>query len=201
MKASYQEKEYLFNGMIHTLQPGQFITGRNSLAKETGIHRSKVDRILKLFENEHQIEQQMFNKCRIISILNWAKYQVGEQQNEPQVSSKRAASEQQVSTINKDKKDKKEKNSTYSEEFLLFYAAYPKHEAKADAFRAWSQMNGSRPPLETLLSIIEKYKRSDQWQKENGKYIPLPATWLRGRRWEDEFLTKPTKDILGGLVY
>jgi hypothetical protein len=109
--ATYREKEYLFNGQIHCLNPGQFITGRNSISQATGINRSKVDRVLKVFENEHQIEQQMFNKFRIISICNWDKYQNDEPQNEPQVSSKCAASEQQVSTINKEKKDNKDKKN------------------------------------------------------------------------------------------
>jgi hypothetical protein len=112
MSASWKEKEYLFNGFLHVLQPGQFITGRNSLSKDTGIHRSKIDRILTLFESEHQIEQQKTNKFRIISICNWDKYQISEHQIEQQMSNKRASSEHQVSTIKKEKKDKKEKNNT-----------------------------------------------------------------------------------------
>lgn len=110
MKATYCKKEYLFNNKIEHLKPGQFITGRHSLVKETGINRSKIERILKCFESEHQIEQQTTNKFRIISILNWDEYQNDEQQNEQPVSSQRAASEQPVSTIKKEKKEKKEKN-------------------------------------------------------------------------------------------
>ena len=37
MCATYQEKEYLFNGKIEYLKPGQFITGRQRLSKDTGI--------------------------------------------------------------------------------------------------------------------------------------------------------------------
>ena len=109
MAATYQSKEFLFNNKLHQLQPGQFITGRNALANDTGIDRNKVERILKCLQNEQQIEQQTTNKFRIITILNWNEYQSGEQQTEQPVSSKRATSEQPVSTINKEKKDKKEK--------------------------------------------------------------------------------------------
>jgi hypothetical protein len=109
MKATYCKREYLFNGKIEHLQPGQFITGRNSISKETGIHRSKVERILNCFESEHQIEQQKTNKFRIITITNWDEYQTLEQQDEQQMSIQRASSEHPVSTNKKDKKDKKDK--------------------------------------------------------------------------------------------
>lgn len=110
LKASYQEKEYLFNGRVEKLKPGQFITGRKALSKETGINNSKVERILNMLKIEQQIEQQSFNKFRIITILNWGEYQQSEQQIEQQVNSKRTASEQQVNTNNKEKKVKNIKN-------------------------------------------------------------------------------------------
>lgn len=110
MKATYQDREFLFNNQIQHLKAGQLIAGRKILSKETGIQESKIERILKCFETEQQIEQQTFNKFRIISILNWNEYQQNEQQNEQQVNNKRTTSEQQVNTYNKEKKDNKEKN-------------------------------------------------------------------------------------------
>jgi hypothetical protein len=112
MCATYQEKEYVINGEIKHLQPGQFITSRQSLSRDTGIQESKIERALDLFEIEQQIEQQGYSKFRIISILNWDKYQNNEQQIEQQMNSKRTASEQQVNTINKEKKEKKENNKS-----------------------------------------------------------------------------------------
>jgi DNA-binding transcriptional regulator YhcF (GntR family) len=190
MKAGYRDKEYLFNKGIQVLKPGQFITGRNALAKETGIASSKVQRILKCFENEHQIEQQATNKFRIISICNWGEYQDSEQQIKQQVNSKRTASEQQVNTNNK---DKKEKNNIYAPDFLNFYHAYPKRKDRAGAWAAWKKLNGEIPAIGTLLSAIETQKKSEDWLKENGKYIPYPGTWLNHRRWEDEPEVKKSK--------
>jgi hypothetical protein len=43
-----------------------------------------------------------------------------------------------------------------------------------------------------MVNIIETHKKSSQWQKENGQYIPNPATWLNQRRWDDELNMKPT---------
>ncbi|HZP33038.1 MAG TPA: hypothetical protein VFB23_06695, partial [Candidatus Acidoferrales bacterium] len=36
---------------------------------------------------------------------------------------------------------------------------------------------------------VERFKLTEQWQKEGGKYIPYPSRFLNGRRWEDEILT------------
>ena len=109
MRATYQPREFLFNGKIKTLQPGQLITGRKTLSKETGINQSKIERILTCFEIEHQIEQQTNSRFRCITITNWGEYQQSEQQFEQPVNSQRTASEQPVNTYNKDKKEKNER--------------------------------------------------------------------------------------------
>lgn len=86
LMASHKESEFLFNNKIHKLKVGQLITGRNKLSKQTGINASKIERILKCFESEHQIEQQANNRNRLITILSWDKYQISEQQNEQPVN-------------------------------------------------------------------------------------------------------------------
>ncbi len=40
--------------------------------------------------------------------------------------------------------------------------------------------------MNTILNSLEQQKHSVQWTKDGGQYIPYPATWLNGRRWEDE---------------
>lgn len=89
LKATHKTIETFWNGKVFKLSEGQFITGRNALGKETGIHPSKIERILKTFEIEQQIEQQKTNTSRLITILNYAKYQNGEQQSGQRVNNKR----------------------------------------------------------------------------------------------------------------
>lgn len=111
MSANWHEKRLKLKNSDRfiDIMPGQILTSRVTLSKETGIHRSKLERILKAFENEQQIEQQTFTKYRVITILNWIDYQSSEQQNEQQTSNKRATNEQQMSTKKKVKKDKNNK--------------------------------------------------------------------------------------------
>jgi hypothetical protein len=77
--ASHGDKQYLSGNTIIKLKPGQFITGRKKLSKETGINESKIERILKVLENAQNIEQQTNNLNRCISIVNWSKFQKIEQ--------------------------------------------------------------------------------------------------------------------------
>jgi hypothetical protein len=75
------------------------------------------------------------------------------------------------------------KSLEYSPEFLVFWQSYPRQEAKGKAAEAFvkANLNGNMP---VVLAAIEAYKKTEQWQTP--KYIPLPATWLNQRRWEDD---------------
>lgn len=37
------------------------------------------------------------------------------------------------------------------------------------------------------MAALEAAKKCDQWRKDNGQFIPYPATWLNQERWEDEY--------------
>lgn len=66
-----------------------------------------------------------------------------------------------------------------------FWAAYPRKQAKEAAKKAWDKLKPTKENLAIMLSALSKQKRSSQWTRDNGQYIPYPATWLNGRRWED----------------
>lgn len=71
-------------------------------------------------------------------------------------------------------------------EFERFYSAYPKKVARADAEKAWLKIKLDDGMLEKIMAGLERAKRSTKWQEKNGEFIPYPASWLNGRRWEDE---------------
>lgn len=76
------------------------------------------------------------------------------------------------------------RTATPPEGFAEFWAAYPRKTGKAAAQRAWEKAK-DKPPLADVLSAIERQRRSDQWCKDSGQFIPLPATWLNQGRWDD----------------
>ncbi|MFA6198679.1 MAG: Lin1244/Lin1753 domain-containing protein [Patescibacteria group bacterium] len=70
--------------------------------------------------------------------------------------------------------------------FEQFWKAYPKKTGKGAAEKAWLKI---KCPVETVLNIISALQwqvKSEQWTKEHGQFIPMPATYINQRRWEDE---------------
>ena len=37
-----------------------------------------------------------------------------------------------------------------------------------------------------MIDTITKWKKTEQWTKEAGRYIPHPLTWLNRNGWLDE---------------
>jgi hypothetical protein len=70
--------------------------------------------------------------------------------------------------------------------FSLFWEKYPRKVAKAAAEKSFAKLKPDKKLLNLILEKLELYKKSDAWQKDGGQFIPYPATWLNGRRWEDE---------------
>ena len=81
------------------------------------------------------------------------------------------------------KADKPPKVRVADVDFDKFWSAYPKKVGKKEAKKAFTKVGVS---TDILVDAIEKQKQSKQWQKDNGQYIPNPATWLNQSRWEDE---------------
>ena len=67
-----------------------------------------------------------------------------------------------------------------------FYAAYPRKVARPAALRAWKRVKMTPEVFERIMKALEAAKRSEQWVKDKGKFIPYPATWLNQERWNDE---------------
>jgi aromatic ring-cleaving dioxygenase len=77
--------------------------------------------------------------------------------------------------------------------FVKFWEAYPKKVGKQDASKAFSRMKFANGDFEHLIAALEKQKQQADWTREGGRFIPHPATWLNGRRFEDEGTAVPAK--------
>ena len=122
LNATHEIYDTIIEGQRITLQKGQLVTGRKSISQKLHINESKVQRILKCFENEQQIEQQTNPRNRVITITNWNEYQTNEQVIEQQMNNKRTTSEQQVNTNKKIKNIKNIKKSISKiEDFIREY--------------------------------------------------------------------------------
>ena len=74
--------------------------------------------------------------------------------------------------------------------FEQFWKAYPKKVSKQKCLKWFQSNKPNEQLLKTMLEQLERFKQTKDWKKDNGQFIPYPDTWLRNRRWEDEFETE-----------
>jgi DNA-binding MarR family transcriptional regulator len=147
--ATHTERNVWFDGKKITLKKGQLITGRTDIALKTRLSPSTVERILKTFENEQQIEQQKTPRGRLITVVNYEPYQHGGQQ----VDNKWTTSGQQVDTNNNVIiKELKNVNNKYGDSKLKKNRVYKSKkysdeqiESIARGFiNAWNHIHGTK---------------------------------------------------------
>lgn len=73
--------------------------------------------------------------------------------------------------------------------FGEFWEQYPKKVAKSDAMKAFAKIVKAQPDVGKFMSVtmasLAYWKTQDQWKKDNGKFIPYPASWLNAGHWND----------------
>ena len=66
--------------------------------------------------------------------------------------------------------------------FDRFWASYPRRVGKKDAVAVWKKISPDDALVDRIVAGVERWKRSEQWTKDEGRFIPYPATFLRGER-------------------
>jgi hypothetical protein len=72
--------------------------------------------------------------------------------------------------------------------FGLFYEDYPRHEGKQAALRAWIKLAPDKAIMLAIADDMDARIEDGRWQPddpEKARYVPLPASYLNGKRWED----------------
>lgn len=75
---------------------------------------------------------------------------------------------------------------TLSADFEAFWQQYPRKTAKKAALLAWRRAKIPQSELPSVLAALAEQKKSQQWTKDGGRFIPHPATWINQERWKDE---------------
>ena len=70
--------------------------------------------------------------------------------------------------------------------FDTFWNVYPRKIGKAKCLRWFEQHQVTDELMTKMLDTLSIQKKSDQWSKNNGQFIPHPYTWLNQGRWDDE---------------
>lgn len=104
LKCTHADYQQMVGNTLVELEPGQFVTGRISLADEfnKGVTpKNKVSEItlwrkLKILEKMKMLNIKTTNKYSVVTVINWHEYQDSEQQ----MNNKRTSNEQQMNTNN-----------------------------------------------------------------------------------------------------
>jgi len=212
-KAAHTERKFLFNGNELKLDPGEFVTGRDSLAEEFNKGAKPKDKVasktlwrhLKIMEKHEMLSIQSNNRYSVVSVCNWSEYQ----QTVQQVSSDCPATVQQVSTNKNDKNEENEKKKTprkkraYEEssiEFQLSNLLYQKimennSEFKKPDLQKWS--DDIRLMIERDNRKPEKIKGMIEWAQSNEFWFSNILSTRKLREKYDQMNIQAARDTRG----
>jgi hypothetical protein len=172
IKATHKGFEATIPGILKPikLQPGQFVTGRYSLHED--YHQADLKkrysrkaaptaytliRWLQTLQSMQMLSIKTYNKYSIITVSNWIQYQ----ENEHQVSNRRASSEH-IQTHNKHNKETQEKISALKNR-------YSDPELIDRAFKAIASTRKNNKVADSvLLAQLEKWGKYPPEQVETG---------------------------------
>lgn len=84
----------------------------------------------------------------------------------------------------------------YSPGFEQWWAAYPKGQRKRGKPKCWAKWKRENLELRTedILACLAAAKRSKDWKRDAGQYIPGPHPWLNSAPWLTEDFAKDAAD-------
>jgi hypothetical protein len=69
--------------------------------------------------------------------------------------------------------------------FDIFWEKYPNKVCVRDALDAWKDICITEGTAALILSGLDRWNNSLEWEKEGGRYIPRPAKRLSELRWQE----------------
>lgn len=69
--------------------------------------------------------------------------------------------------------------------FEKFWSVYPRKDAKVQAEKAFVKLAPDESVLDEIIAGVTRALASEQWRKDDGKFIPYASTWLNQKRWQD----------------
>jgi len=83
--------------------------------------------------------------------------------------------------------------------FDVFWKSYPKKVGKDAAETAWNRKVKTAETVTEIMQALETQTTSEAWTKEEGRFIPNPATWINQGRWKDETESSARSAFAGGI--
>lgn len=164
---------------------GPLLRSDSNLAKISRMTGSEwktiKDTVLAFFEDDHgYLRCQWLDEAMKAAGDRRSAHQKGAQQT----NSARWGSESPSESLNLESDDegKPPWEKAFDEQF---WPKYPRKIDKKGCKTTFKRLvNHDKVHIDRILRGLDWWLTSDQWEKENGTYVPHPATWLNQRRWE-----------------
>jgi len=193
------------------LQRGQFIFGRDRVSKELKCKPTTLYNRMQKLKKLGFLDIETDRQFSIVTVCNWDIYQLRETENgqlNRQTNDRLMTDYRQTNDTYKNVKNdnnitppivppteggkgerKAEDNKSGGKaeadsEFEQIWSAYPRQQGYAGGLKVWRKIR-SEVELTKVLEAIDLWKRSKQWKREGGRYIPKLAKWLAERGWVD----------------
>lgn len=196
LSANHAEKKWEWHGKPFTVQPGQFVTSLPKLAEKSGkgitiqIVRGALQRFTKMgFSTD-----QSTDTGRLITIVNWAKYQTEEkrQQTIQQTGNRPTTPNNNVNNDNKNNRSSVDDRKTSLESnFNLLWKLYPRKEGKKKAFDAYKRAIKKGATNKQIQDGIVAYKKQLSLNDTPKEFTKQGGTWFFNLGWEDDYSTEP----------
>ncbi len=200
MLAAWEPHSVHIKGETMLVERGDVVTSIRFLMKRWTWGSKKTQLFVRCLERDQMVSQKRHGSGRgspsVFSIVNYDTYQADDDSGSTVQGTDRSTVRARLG--HETKKVKKVKNKDTNsplDGFEQFWKAYPKRKAKDAAEKAWRTVGAGNGLLPAILAAVETQKSSVDWKREDGRFIPYPATWLNQRRWQDE----PTQPVVEDL--
>jgi len=185
--ANHEKNQWEWMGNKFEVEPGQFITSLDSLAKESGkgISTQNVRSAIKRFEKLDFLTNKSTKEGRLITICNWETYQqLKDEINKPDNKGLTNGQQRGNKVVTPNKNDNNDKNETsINIPFDEFWNLYDKKMGdKSACEKKWQKLKDS--DRSKIISTLPDFKQ----QFSEKQYQPFPATYLNQKRWNDEII-------------
>ena len=179
MDANHQKNKFLFDGQLIEVNRGEFITSVRQLCERWGWSNTKVNRFLKMLEDDQMLIRKSDSKKTAISIVNYDFYQRYEPKETTQKRQQNDAETTQKHTNNNDKTMNNNDNNNNN----------PRNKRKK---RVYADDDPNKILAKTLLKLIRKNQEIkepdlDKWantirltieaDKRSGKEVQEMIVW------------------------
>lgn len=198
--AAFRDHRRLVGKTVIEIPRGAIAASERFLAERWSWSRTKIRRFLTLLQDERMVVLKKDQEVTLITLCNFERYNAPLSTEKPEKDQEKTTKEPREDQIEEGKEGEEGKRTPAGNPttgFDEFWNAYPKKHGKHDAQMAWTDQSCHERTTE-ILTAVEAAKRSANWTKEHGRFIPKAGVWLRDRRWEEQkfgSMSKPVIDL------